>query len=551
MNLIQTQYHLRDLPNEQVKAFANGRDPSAVPEWLAAAEMQRRERVEMASSKAPDKSVKERLEETMGLKALQAQRQQMAGQKMGEQAMAMPTIPENVPQPEEQPEVQAAASGGLMRGIAQLPVEMFHQAAYAGGGIVAFESGGKTAYKPPKEEMPYYGLIADQENQSDAERMRLLRAEQAAREKAGKPWYEDAGTTLVNLPTDQTPAPKTAPPKPGSYEAALAMIRNSSNSSPAYEELMRRIKEPEEAIETPEQLIAKRKALLEKQGVRPAGEGQEKRIQERDVAYEQEKKDRALNNLIASMSAFGRPNIQGRGLGSEYANTAVQGFEAGRAEDAKFRDAQDKLRDAIETQRRAELIGDVDTAQKANQEATKLRAEMRRATLTAAGQAAQTDITARGQGLQYLTDQERIAATREANRIQAAQLAKDPDAIRGARALMKDAKDAGKELTLEQALIIYGQSSAGYLSREASIEQQKEKLIQDKYEKARPYPESMIAMTRQKDSAKADEYEAANKAVKDKIRKEVMGDNAPSDQGGSSSGGTSSAGWGEAKKVTK
>ena len=87
MNLIQTQYHLRDLPNEQVKAFANGRDPSAVPEWLAAAEMQRRERVEMASNKAPEKSVKERLEETMGLKALQAQRQQMAGQKMGEQAI--------------------------------------------------------------------------------------------------------------------------------------------------------------------------------------------------------------------------------------------------------------------------------------------------------------------------------------------------------------------------------------------------------------------------------------------------------------------------------
>ena len=122
MNLIQTQYHLRDLSNDQVKAFANGRDPSAVPEWLAAAEMQRRERVEMASSKAPEKSVKERLEETMGLKALQAQRQQMAGQKMGEQAMAMPTIPQNVPQPEDQPEVQEAAAGGLMSGIAKLPV---------------------------------------------------------------------------------------------------------------------------------------------------------------------------------------------------------------------------------------------------------------------------------------------------------------------------------------------------------------------------------------------------------------------------------------------
>jgi len=544
MNLIQTQYHLRDLPNEQVKAFANGRDPAAVPEWLAAAEMQRRERVEMASSKAPEKSVKERLEETMGLKALQAQRQQMAGQKMGEQAMAMPTIPENVPQPEDQPEVQEAAAGGLMSGIAKLPVEMFHQAAYAGGGIVAFESGGKTARKLPKEETLYAGLISDQEDQSEAERQRLMLAEQAARERMGKPFYAAAGNSLVNLPTDKAPVSEAR-----SLKKASSIPDVPPPSSQAYEELMRRITEPEQAIETPEELIEKRKALLEQQGVRPAGEGQERRIQERGVAYEQEKKDRALNNLIASMSSFGRPNIQGRGQGSDYANTAVQAFEANRQEDAKFRDTQDKLRDAIETQRRAELIGDVDTAQKANQEAIKLRAEMRRTTLTAAGQAAQTDITARGQGLQYLTDQERIAATRESNRIQAAQLAKDPDAIRGARALMKDAKDAGKDLTLEQALIIYGQSSAGYLGREAGIDQQKEKLIQERYDKRRPYPESMIDMTRQKDPKKADTYEAANKAVMDKVRKEVMGDNASSNQGGSSSGGTSSAGWGEAKKV--
>jgi hypothetical protein len=549
MNLIQTQYHLRDLPNEQVKAFANGRDPSAVPEWLAAAEMQRRERVEMASSKAPDKSVKERLEETMGLKALQAQRQQMAGQKMGEQAMAMPTIPENVPQPEDQPEVQEAAAGGLMRGIAQLPVEMFHQAAYAGGGIVAFESGGKTARKLPKEEMAYYGLIADQENQSDAERQRLMLAEQAARERMGKPFYAAAGTSLVNSPTDKAPVSQS---QSRSLKGASSIPDVPPPSSPAYEELMRRINEPEQEIETPEQLIEKRKALLEKQGVRPAGEGQERRIQERGVAYEQEKKDRALNNLIASMSSFSRPNIQGRGLGGDYANTAVQGFEAGRQEDAKFRDTQDKLRDAIEAQRRAELIGDVDTAQKANQEAIKLRAEMRRTTLTAAGQAAQTDITARGQGLQFLSDQERIAATREGNRIQAAQLAKDPDAIRGARALMKDAKDAGKDLTLEQALIIYGQASAGYQGKELTEERARLEKADKQFNEL--YGTQVKIANFEKDPAKKqkllDDLEVKRKEIykKYKVKDE---DGVSSDQGGGSSGGTSSAGWGQATKVTK
>jgi hypothetical protein len=476
MNLIQTQYHLRDLPNEQVKAFANGRDPSAVPEWLAAAEMQRRERVEMASSKAPDKSVKERLEETMGLKALQAQRQQMAGQKMGEQAMAMPTIPENVPQPEDQPEVQEAAAGGLMRGIAQLPVEMFHQAAYAGGGIIAFEGGGGV----PKN---------------------------------------SAGIPVLPAPAD-----------------------------PAYEELMKRLREQETPIETPEDIIAKRQALLQQQGVRPAGEGQERRIQERGVAYEQEKKDRALNNLIASMSSFSRPNISGRGQGSDYANTAVRGFEAGRAEDRQFQDAQDKLQDAIEAQRRAELVGNVDMAQKAIEDQKKAKAEMARAKLTASGQAAQIATTSQGQGLQFLSDQDRIAATRESTRVQAAQLAKDPDAIRGARALMKDAKDAGKDITLEQALVIYGQASSGYQGKELTEERARLEKADKQFNEDYGMKKRMAEF--EKDPAKKkkllDELDTAKKEIykRYKVKEE---DGVSSGQGG----GTSSAGWGQATKVTK
>jgi hypothetical protein len=344
---------------------------------------------------------------------------------------------------------------------------MFHQAAYAGGGIVAFERGGGV----PKN---------------------------------------SAGIPVLPAPTD-----------------------------PAYEELMKRLREQETPIETPEDIIAKRQALLQQQGVRPAGEGQERRIQERGVAYEQEKKDRALNNLIASMSAFGRPNISGKGQGSEYANTAVRGFETGRAEDRQFQDAQDKLQDAIEAQRRAELVGNVDMAQKAIEDQKKAKAEMARAKLTASGQAAQIATTSQGQGLQFLSDQDRIAATREATRVQAAQLAKDPDAIRGANALIEAAKrEGGKVPTLQEALIAYGQSSAGYMGREAGIDQQKEKLIQDKYEKQRPWSEAIIDMTRKKDSKKAAEMEAANKAVMDRLRQDVGGGVSSSQSGATQSGNT-------------
>jgi hypothetical protein len=472
MNLIQTQYHLRDLPNEQVKAFANGRDPSAVPEWLAAAEMQRRERVEMASSKAPDKSVKERLEETMGLKALQAQRQQMAGQKMGEQAMAMPTIPENVPQPEDQPEVQEAAAGGLMSGIAKLPVEMFHQAAYAGGGIIAFDRGGD---------------IPDN----------------------AKKWAE------------------------------LSLGKNGV-TSPMAAELLQKIREPEEAIETPEQLIAKRKALLEQQGVRPAGEGQERRIQERGVAYEQEKKDRALNNLISSMSSFSRPNITGQGQGSDYANTAVQGFEAGRAEDAKFRDTQDKLQDAIEVQRRAELVGDVDTAQKANIEQKKIREEIRKSKLSAMGEGARIEANQAAAGLGYLSDQDKIKSAENiarinresAERVASMNRKPIPQVVAVAEWLMEKDDKLSREDALRMGAEIANTGKLDAVDAKRTADADKAFKDQNK--------QDIMLAALEKDPAKKKALQDALDAKKEKIYKEYKvkpADGVSSEQGGATQSG--------------
>ena len=477
MNLVQTQYHLRDLPDAEIKAFADGKDPATVPEWLAASEMQRRQRMEMASSKAPQKSVKEKLEETMGLKALQAQRQQQASQQMGEQAMAMPTIPENVPQPEEQPEVQEAASGGLMSGIAKLPVEMFHQAAYAGGGIVAFEGGG------------------DIDN--------------------AKRWAE------------------------------LSLGQNGV-TSPMYNELVKKLREPEQEIETPEAIIAKRKALLEQQGVRPAGEGQERRIQERGVAYEQEKKDRAFNNLIASMSAFGRPNITGKGQGSDYANTAVRGFETGRAEDRQFQDAQDKLNDAIEAQRRAELVGNVDMAQKAVEDQKKAKAEMAKTRLTAMGEGARTEATKAAAGLGYLSDQDRIKSAENIARInresaeRTAAMARTPQVVATAEWLMeKDPK-----LSREDALRIGAEiANTGRLE---GVDAKRTADAEAAYLKENKMDIMNASLEKNEDKKKAmKDALAIKKADVYKRFKVRPADDVSSDQGG----GTSSAGWGQAEKV--
>ena len=138
MNLVQINERLKDLPMQVVQQYANGMNPE-VPPYLALGELQRRElsQKQMATAQGAmqgsQPSVKEQVEQKAGLMALQQMQQQQMAQQMAQPRGPMPA-PANVPQPEDQPE--AMASGGL----ASVPVEFD----FAGGGIVAFDEGGKT-----------------------------------------------------------------------------------------------------------------------------------------------------------------------------------------------------------------------------------------------------------------------------------------------------------------------------------------------------------------------------------------------------------------------
>ena len=142
MNLVQINERLKDLPMQVVQQYANGMNPE-VPPYLALGELQRRElsQKQMATAQGamqgPQPSVKEQVEQKAGLMALQQMQQQQMAQQMAQPRGPMP-VPAGVPQPEDQPEV-AMAYGGL----ADIPVrsDMFD---FAGGGIVAFDEGGKT-----------------------------------------------------------------------------------------------------------------------------------------------------------------------------------------------------------------------------------------------------------------------------------------------------------------------------------------------------------------------------------------------------------------------
>jgi hypothetical protein len=134
MNLIQIQDRLKDLPMQAVMGYANGENPQ-VPPYLALGELNRRKQMEQKSAKAPQGTVKENIEQQVGLLSLQKLRQGQMAQQSAMQGAQAPTIPENTPEPTEQPEEEMAMAAG---GITRLPASNMN---FASGGIIAFAEG--------------------------------------------------------------------------------------------------------------------------------------------------------------------------------------------------------------------------------------------------------------------------------------------------------------------------------------------------------------------------------------------------------------------------
>ena len=167
MNLIQIQEHLKDLPTQAIMAYANGQNPQ-VPPYMALGEMNRRKNMEQRAAKAPDSSVKEKLESELNQQValpgvgqgmnmrinpagmpqpVPAAQPQMAPQmpKMQNPPMAQKMPPQQMAQPGSIPAGAPGMAGG---GLADLPVDpdMFN---YAPGGIVAFAGPDDQLVLPP------------------------------------------------------------------------------------------------------------------------------------------------------------------------------------------------------------------------------------------------------------------------------------------------------------------------------------------------------------------------------------------------------------------
>jgi hypothetical protein len=160
MNLVQINERLKDLPMQVIQQYANGMNPE-VPPYLALGELQRRElsNKQMAMTQGGQQgqqpSVKEQVEQKAGLMALQQMQQQQVAQQQPRGPMPAPA---GIPQPQMQPQAPQAmmARGGL----ASIPVrpDMFE---YAGGGIIAFQSGGDTMGTPSLRDQDLAGQAAE------------------------------------------------------------------------------------------------------------------------------------------------------------------------------------------------------------------------------------------------------------------------------------------------------------------------------------------------------------------------------------------------------
>jgi len=159
MNLVQIQERLKDMPLQAVMQYANGMNPE-VPPYLALGELNRRKKMEQAMqpSEMPQGTIKEQLEQEVGLAALQKQlmnqlqtqglRQQQAAMSQGQQMANMPgPAPQGLPQPEV-PEEMEMADGGVA--TLRVPDDQFE---FGSGGIIAFKEGGDKGRRIPTSEL--------------------------------------------------------------------------------------------------------------------------------------------------------------------------------------------------------------------------------------------------------------------------------------------------------------------------------------------------------------------------------------------------------------
>lgn len=213
MNLVQLQEHLKEMPLRVVMAYANGMNPQ-VPPYLALGELNRRKMMEQKSApaQAPTETVKDQVEQQVGLMSLMKGRQNQMAQQLAMQSANAPMVPAGVPQPEAQAEPEY--EGG---GIADLPAEA---PSYGYGGIVAFAEGGDKGKKQ------------DEEYETQYDRMNRLANESGERfGGSGRPESDIQPPKLKNVEFDEEGLPRSKSEMAQVQAENEAIVRAAQNAA--------------------------------------------------------------------------------------------------------------------------------------------------------------------------------------------------------------------------------------------------------------------------------------------------------------------------------
>jgi hypothetical protein len=389
MNLVQIQERLKDMPLQAVMQYANGMNPE-VPPYLALGELNRRKKMEQAMQPAemPQGTVKEQLEQEVGLAALQKQlmnqlqtqglRQQQAAMSQGQQMANMPgPAPQGVPQPEVPEEM---ASGGIT--TINVPDNQFE---FGSGGIIAFKEGGDKGRRIPASELDIdpYGiseagteaylskLVKDLEEKEREKQVSAKAAEipegmaEAVREGrvlTTNPITPDRGFpdnrgSAQRFPPGPPPAPATpsaapaparqtvaappqgiatvapqavAYPQAGPMQQALAAMATGPQAPyPSYEQMRKE-------AETKDEYLTKRPGEKLEQYLATL----ERRDREDQERFQEMEKERTRGALWKSLMAAGEASRGQRGIGAllgGFGRTSETEMEAARGREEKQR----------------------------------------------------------------------------------------------------------------------------------------------------------------------------------------------------------------------
>ena len=224
LNLVQLQERLKDVPMQYLMQYANGSNPQ-VPPFLALTELNRRKKMQESAAAEQAKemegapTIKEQIEQSAGLLALQGNRQKQAAQQQAGIQAAMPMAAPNTTTSEP---AQMAGGGfiddivvprdyqaggqvnpemmkrmmmmkAMQRrrpGLAGLPMrqDMFKRGDYAGGGIVAFAGEDGSLVQSPVGQAPWE-IETEEERAAREGKGSILRAIRKALALGGDPEF--------------------------------------------------------------------------------------------------------------------------------------------------------------------------------------------------------------------------------------------------------------------------------------------------------------------------------------------------------------------------